>query len=275
MQCAWNAFLSILPAGMQKTVDLQGRETLQELRLRLNRPAEMVLQHENRQLSHTITTDDLNFVINTASRYSPWTAYSVAQGFLTAPGGHRIGICGEAVVKNGEMTGFRNYRSLNIRIARDFSGVAAKLAHLGGNVLLLGPPGSGKTTLLRDLIRLRSEAENVSVVDERGELFPKDFSIGKRTDVVLGCSKSDGVFLMLRSMGPDTIAVDEITAEADCEALLQAGRCGVKLIATVHAAGREDLLYRPIYRSIVQSKLFDHLVVLRKDKSFTVERMPL
>lgn len=275
MQCAWNAFLSILPAGMQKTVDLQGRETLQELRLRLNKPAEMVLRNENRQLPYNVTADDLHFVINTASRYSPWTAYSAAQGYLTAPGGHRIGICGEVVVKSGEMTGFRNLRSLNIRIARDFSGIATKLGHLEGNILLLGPPGSGKTTLLRDLIRLRSETENVAVVDERGELFPNDFSIGRRTDVITGCSKSDGVFLMLRCMGPDTIAVDEITAEEDCEALLQAGRCGVKLMATVHAAGREDLLYRPIYRSIVQSKLFDQLVVLRRDKSFTVERMPL
>lgn len=275
MRCAWKSFLSILPANIQKEVDLYGRDTLQELRLRINTPVEMVLGNSKRHLIREVTADELNYVINTASRYSPWTAYSSANGYLTAPGGHRIGICGEVVVKNGEMTGFRHVRSLNIRIARDFLGIATRASHLGGNVLLLGPPGSGKTTLLRDLIRQRSESENVAVVDERGELFPVDFQTGKRTDIITGCSKPDGIFTLLRCMGPDTIAVDEITADTDCEALLQAGRCGVKLIATVHAGSKGDLLKRPIYRMLLESKLFDNLIVLHKDKSFTLERMPI
>ena len=173
------------------------------------------------------------------------------------------------------MAGFRMIRSLNIRIARDFPGIGCPLAELKGNILIIGRPGSGKTTLLRDLIRQRSEKETIAVVDERGELFPKGLGIGNSTDIISGCSKAQGIDAVLRTMGPDTIAVDEITAASDCDALLQAGWCGVRLLATVHGNGIEDLRSRPVYKPIMDSKLFDTLVILRKDQTFRVERMVL
>ena len=79
--------------------------------------------------------------------------------------------------------------------------------------------------------------------------------------------------MLLRTMGPDTVAVDEITAAADCDALLQAGWCGVGILATVHGNSREDLLHRRVYRPIVECGLFDQLVILGKNKDFRVERM--
>ena len=124
MNCAWDLFLSILPPDMRSQVDNLSRDTLQELRLRLGEAAELVMQSGSKWLDRHITAQDLSFVINTASRYSPWAAASAAKGYITAPGGHRIGICGEAVLQKGEMTGITNPSSLCIRIARDFPALA-------------------------------------------------------------------------------------------------------------------------------------------------------
>ena len=171
------------------------------------------------------------------------------------------------------MGGFRTVRSLNIRIARDFPGVAKSLMNIRGNLLLVGPPGSGKTTLLRDLIRLRSQTELIATVDARAELFPQGMAGSPRVDILTGCPKTKGIEILLRTMGPDTIAVDEITAPEDCDALVQAGWCGVNILATVHGFGQEDLRRRKVYKPIVDCGLFENLVILRRDKSFRTERM--
>ena len=274
MKCAWESLLAVLPGWLRPEVDRLGREELQELRLRLNRPPELVLAGESRWLKQMIKQDDLNFCINAASQYSPWAVQSIKQGYLTTHGGHRIGICGEVIVQDGKFQGIRRPESLCIRIARDFCGIGEKPARLQGNVLLIGPPGSGKTTLLRDISRQISMKEAVAVVDERGELFPPElFDVGQRLDVLRGCPKKEGIMLALRTMGPTTIAVDEITAEEDCEALIQAGWCGVRLLATVHAGSLSDLRCRALYRPLWERGLFQHFLVLDNHKNWHNERM--
>ena len=274
MKCAWESLLAVLPGWLRPEVDRLGREELQELRLRLNRPPELVLAGRSYWLNPIIKQDDLNFCINTASQYSPWAAQSIRQGYLTTHGGHRIGICGEAVVQNGSIQGIRRPESLCIRIARDFQGIVGSAANLKGNILLIGSPGSGKTTLLRDMARQISKVEAVVVVDERGELFPSElFDMGQRLDVLRGCPKKEGIILALRTMGPTTIAVDEVTAEEDCEALIQAGWCGVRLLATVHAGSLSELRSRELYRPLWESGLFQHFLVLDRNKNWHEERM--
>lgn len=280
MICAWNELINLLPMWLRQDVDRLGKDSLQELRLRLNRPPELIMHKKTISLYQTVSREDLVFCINMASKYSPWSASTISQGYLTAAGGHRIGICGEGIEKNRSFMGIRAPTSLCIRVARDFSGISDKLDHLNGSVLIIGKPGSGKTTLLRDLIRKRSGSMegSISVVDEKGEVFPisvsgRGFDPGPKTDVLTGCSKTDGIPIALRNMGPSVIAVDEITAASDCDALIQAGWCGVSLIATAHASCRKDLLSRPVYAPIIQSGLFDHLVVMKPDKSYTVERI--
>ena len=280
MRCAWKELLDILPVWLRQSVDRQGRDTLQELRMRRNQPPELITATGSVLLTRVVTGDDLLFCVNTASRYSPWTAGTASQGYITAPGGHRIGLCGEAVIQQGVMTGIRSPTSLCIRVARDFPGIGAQAAGLKGSILILGKPGSGKTTLLRDLIRQISDRGpgSVAVVDERGELFPVCrqeicFPTGRRTDVLTGCGKDQGLDAVLRTLGPGTIAVDEITAEADCEALTRAGWCGVRLIATAHASDTRDLKARPVYRRLLENGLFENILVLQPDKSWKLERM--
>ena len=280
MKCAWQEFITLLPVWMRQDVNTLGVDTLQELRLRVQQRPILIRSNGIVRLERTITHDDILFCINAASKYSPWTAGSVADGYITAPGGHRIGICGQASVERGEMTGISVPTSICIRIARDFVGISKALEGLSGSLLILGKPGSGKTTLLRDVIRSRSENQegSIGVVDHKCEIFPYTINVGcfpcgPNTDVLHNCPKPHGIEAILRNMGPSAIAVDEITAEEDCKALLHAGWCGVNLIATAHAGSVSDLRTRPIYRPLVESKLFQNVLVIHRDKSWTMERM--
>ncbi len=280
MKCAWQAFINLLPVWMRESVDKHGRSTLQELRLRLNSPPELVIHNGSIWLERCVSAEDLHFCINVASRYSPWASGTTRHGFITAPGGHRIGLCGSAVCNNGIVSGVHRLSSLCLRVARDFPGIAGDAAGCKGSVLIIGKPGSGKTTLLRDLIRQKSNqiSGSISVVDEREEIFPhlhnqSCFPVGRHTDILSGCGKTQGIEMVLRNMGPEVIAVDEITASEDCIALLHAGWCGVKLLATAHAGSRSDLHNRPVYRPIIESGIFDTLLIMNPDKSWKAERM--
>ncbi len=261
----WNKtqLLAILPQRMRA----EKMEDVLEVRLRLGRPPRLVTRSGWRDGSAAVEERDISFVINAASRYSPWTAASQGAGYLTAPGGHRIGICGE-----GAGDGLREVTSLCIRVARDICGIAGGLP-LSESLLILGPPGSGKTTLLRDLIRRVSRSRMVSVVDERRELFPAGFSRGENTDVLAGVDKARGFDMVLRSMGPEVIAMDEVTSPSDCEALVRAAWCGVDLLATAHAASVRDLRERTIYRPLVEAGLFSKAAVLDRERCWHMEEV--
>ena len=279
MKCAWKELISILPQHLRQEVDRRGKDTLQELRFRQGRPIELVMGTGSAWLDRSASAEDMQFVVNTASKYSPWAYATANYGYITAPGGHRIGLCGECTMQNGNVTGIKNLTSICIRVARDFPGLSKEVGLSGGSVLILGPPGSGKTTFLRDLIRRRSNCAggSVAVVDERGELFPRSggFDPGMRTDVLTGCLKPQGITMALKTMGPAWIAVDEITAQEDCQALMQAGWCGIQFMATAHARDRQDLMSRNIYRPLAQCGLFENLVILQPDKSWHMERMKI
>lgn len=278
MKCAWDKYLNLFPVQLRNMVNEYENSMVFETRLRLDKRAEIVTLNGSVWLDYIVKRDDLNYCVNIASRYSPWSAATVSDGYITAQGGHRIGICGQAIMSKDTVHGIRYVTSVCIRTARDIDGIAKTAAVLKGSILILGRPGSGKTTLLRDLIRQLSQFWNIAVIDEREELFPvcdgaSCFSTGKKTDVLHGCRKPIGIEMALRTMNPDYIALDEITAPEDCEGLLRAGWCGVKLIATAHAQSKADLMKRPVYKPVVDSGLFDHLIILQPSKSWHVERM--
>ena len=280
MKCAWQAYINLLPLWMRPEVDKLGRDGLQELRLRIDRPPELTRKNVTCFLDRNITREDMEYCINTATRYSPWSADTIKDGYITAPGGHRLGICGEVVMVNGKLTNIKNITSICIRVAMDFPGISKALPVAQGSILIIGAPGTGKTTFLRDLIRSRSEEGNgaVAVVDERKEIFPTEgnrlcFSPGIRTEILSGCKKSDGIPMLIRTMNPRIVAVDEITAQEDCKALIYGAWCGVKLIATVHAKDMHDFMHRPVYEPLITHGIFDHIVMMQADKSWKLERM--
>lgn len=270
MTCAWEELLRILPQRV-RTEAARYEGTLQEIRLRRGRLPEYVTADGISEGTGAATPDELAFCINAASRYSPWTAESLAQGYITAPGGHRIGVCGEAIVKEGKFVGVRSADFLCIRVARDYEGIAERIPLTGQAVLILGAPGWGKTTLLRDLARRIANTRTVAVVDERRELFPPGFRTGKRMDILSGCPKQQGIEIVLKTMSPEYIAVDEITSEADCAALIAAFGCGAQLLATAHALSMEDFCRRAVNAPLLKSKIFNRFLILHRDKSFHME----
>ena len=170
--------------------------------------------------------------------------------------------------------------SLCIRVSKELSNISRDLYRFDGSILILGRPGSGKTTLLRDLIRQISNKRtgSVCVVDERREIFPMNgnimcYSTGSRTDIISGCPKGKGIEMAIRCMSPRVIAIDEITAAEDCAALIEAGWCGVDILATAHATGKQDLFKRPVYKPLLESGLFQGLVIMNADKTWYFERM--
>ena len=240
-----------------------------------------------------VTQRELYAVLETATQASAHAALErVRSGFFTVQGGHRIGICGTAVVKDGAVANLRQLSSLSIRVAREVRGAAAPVLDRlwsGGafqSTLFLSPPGGGKTTLLRDLIRALSDGEGrpalrVGVADERGELAAMyrgepQLSVGGHTDVMDGCPKGAALLMLLRGMNPQVLAADEITAPEDAAALEMASNCGVALLCTAHGRDLEDLQTRPLYRRLLEERLFRRLVVIGRDggaRTYRVEEL--
>ena len=221
--------------------------------------------------------EELSAVVDIATGGSVHSsAEQIKAGYLTVSGGHRIGLCGTGVYKNGEVNFIRNISSVAIRIAKEFIGISdniySELLKKDGfkNTIIISPPGCGKTTMLRDLIRNLSDGDygyRISVADERNELAGKhrghlQFNLGRHTDVMEGMPKSIGTMMLLRAMSPEILAVDEITEMADIDAMQSASNCGVALLATAHGTDMNSLFSRTLYKKLLDLNIFDYAVIL-------------
>lgn len=243
---------------------------LAEIRLRAGRPCVSVnIFGEMRACSEKISAEDIAECFAEICRYSVYSFESeIAQGFITLDGGHRVGICGTAVMNGGKIASIKDISGLNIRIAHQRLGCADELyervfSRELHSLLLGGKPLSGKTTMLRDLARILGERHRVTLIDSRGELSASSrgtpsFDIGINTDALCGVEKSDGIMLALRTLSPEIIICDEIGS--DGAAIEQAMFCGVKIVASAHADSIAQLKNRPATRDILP--FFERVAVL-------------
>lgn len=272
-EAIWRA----LPCRIRENITQAELEQIQELRLRCGQPVRLRQGGVLRCLAdeRPITTAELREAVSFISAYSLYAfEEELRQGYLTIEGGHRVGFCGKAVMEEGEIRTLRQINALNIRIAKEQKGWGEEFLPLlmeAGrfcHTLIVSPPGCGKTTLLRDLIRCLSEhLITVGVVDERGEICPlrdgvPQMEVGPCTDILEGCPKAKGMTLLLRSMSPEVIAVDELGRAEDMDAVEEALHAGVRILATAHGTDFAEIAERPQLGLLVKKRIFERYVIL-------------
>ena len=293
----------IFPGRLQERMEkaLQTAGDVQEIRIRVHAPI-MIYSNgceyfvtrsgqvvRERNPEDEMIPRDLEDIVYHICRSSLY-AYEeeLRRGYLTIEGGYRIGITGQAVLdSSGCIKTLKNISFLNIRIAHEVLGAAVKVLpylYEKGNVkntLVISPPGYGKTTLLRDLIRLISDGNEYGkgkqccVIDERSELAGSfrgvpQLDVGCRTDVLDSCPKSIGMMMVIRSMAPQVIAVDELGTMEDIRALFAVIRSGSRILATVHGDSVTDLKEKTFLNEVIKERVFERYIVLRENRNMDI-----
>lgn len=274
---------SALPAPVRQALARVPEDRLEELRLRVGQVPTAVFAGAEQPLAGTprTTQEQLQKLLMQLSAQSQYAVQEqLRAGFLSLPGGDRMGVCGVVIVQAGHVTGIREVSSLAIRFAHEIRHPPERLKpYLYTSCLLAGAPGSGKTTLLRSCIRTLSFAgARVAVVDERLELAGAihgvpQFELGPCTDVLSGCPKAEGMLMLLRTMTPQWLAVDEITQPEDLAAIRHSCGCGVRLLASIHAASVAELRQRPLCRKLLSMGVFEQVLFLHPNRTFHAERI--
>lgn len=281
-----NEITEMLPETIRKHVLNLPREALEkmeEIRIRILKRVEIVVAGDPLFLPCEATYQDGITLLNELSQYSIYTLEEeLKRGFITIQGGHRVGLSGRVITENGAVKAIRNVTSFNIRVAKQKKGIAepfiSSIYHKAWmNTMIIGPPQTGKTTLLRDFARVMSTgignipSVKVGIVDERSEIagcingIPQH-EFGERVDVLDACPKAEGMMMMIRSMSPDVLVVDEAGRMEDTEAILEAVHAGVGLFISVHGYSLDDVISRPSIRPLVEHGIFRRYIELSRTR---------
>ncbi|MDY0408410.1 stage III sporulation protein AA [Virgibacillus soli] len=279
--------LRLFPKTYQDTMQKQiGNRwgKLQEIRLRLRQPIELIFDHQVEWMENLVPHERIaTYVMNQLSEFSLYRLEDELRlGFITIEGGHRVGLSGKVNTINGAVKAIKYITFLNIRIAKQKIGVAKPLIpylferNTYVNTLIVGAPQTGKTTLIRDLTRMISTGwkyvpgKKVCVIDERSEIAGSikgipQHEVGQRTDVLDACPKAEGMMMMIRSMSPEVLIVDEIGSHQDVQALLEAVHAGVVVICTIHGQSLTELKKRPSLALLFEQNVFSRTVIIENN----------
>lgn len=270
----WRTILAarLTPKAAESLLNLSEKQAalLEEMRFRSGQLAELVFDGESQKAGQVFLAKDMEELITALCGFARY-AYEaqMAQGYIPLEDGHRAGICGRMTFAANGRPHMAEVVSVCIRIARHIPNASLSIRHFLPNkrermhcILLLGPPGCGKTTVLRDAaIYLAESGLHTAVCDEREEFFGGKIPEAA-VDVMSGVDKARAVCMLLRTMAPQVVVCDEIGNVQDADAILDAVRCGVGVLASAHAANWEDIQRRPILRKLYEEGAFEYYLFL-------------
>lgn len=281
--------LALLPKKIQNQLLRVPPDILvkcEELRIRVDRPIELIIGGEPRFISFEASRQDAEQLLSHLSQFSLYTLEEeLKRGYITISGGHRVGLAGKVILEKGSVKAIRDVSSFNIRIAHQKIGAADALipnlyTDYWQHTLIIGAPQSGKTTILRDIARIASTGmesrrippRKVGIVDERSEIAGcvqgvPQLEFGLRVDVLDGCPKAEGMMMMIRSMSPDVIVVDEIGRSEDSLAILEAVNAGIKLFSTTHGHTFDEVKKRPFMKELLSQNVFERFIEIKRDEN--------
>ncbi|MCL2555795.1 MAG: Flp pilus assembly complex ATPase component TadA [Firmicutes bacterium] len=273
--------LKFLPSVLLLALQKLDIAHLQEIRIRGNKPVRVLYQNNFIVLltpcktqKIIITSEQIAQIVLRAAEFSIYAFNNqLSCGYITIQGGIRIGVAGELVYEGHIVKTQKNFTSLVIRIPHEIYGCANRAYKCiqnskNKNTLIISPPGAGKTTLLRDLTRQISNAgNNILLVDERNEIAAcldgiARLDIGDNTDIINNAQKDYAFSFGIRSLRPDYIITDELANEQDIKTAIYVSKCGVKIIASVHADSIFDLKNREEFNGILEQKIFGRYIIL-------------
>lgn len=304
-----DSVFDVLPVTIHKLIKALPSSVqagLEEIRIRENRPLEVIYQGQYRFVSedgelleeagsaYLTPREQCAKLLDLLTNHSLYALEEeLKRGYITIRGGHRVGLAGRTILEDGNVKQVRDISSFNIRIAREIQGNAVHIVPflLDSSIqsvhhtLIISQPQLGKTTLLRDISRILSygihrikpKGLKIGIVDERSELAAcvkgvPTFDVGPRTDVLDGCPKAEGMMMLIRSMSPDILIVDEIGREEDAFAIDEATHAGIRVIATAHGKSLDDIRQRPILRRLIEAGTFQRMIVIERSREQDARR---
>lgn len=295
-----NNIFKYFPTKIRETFEKEigeNKDALEEIRIRVQKPIVLKFNKFEKIVRYFTTQDEILNILQLVCENSIYTYQNqIAEGFVTIPGGHRVGISGSCVMENGKVININYINSLNFRIARQVVGCSEELLeyildlenNTILNTLIVSPPGCGKTTILRDLTKqissgiksLKFKGINVGIVDERAEIaalykgMPQN-EVGIKSDILDNVSKSIGMKMLIRSMAPQVIVADEIGSKEDVEIINYAICSGCKGIFTAHGSNFDDLYLNPVIKSLINGHVFEVIIFLSVKNKGKIEEVYL
>lgn len=276
--------LKCLPQELVNLIVKHNTDKIEEIRVRCGRQVILNMGAIEVVLKYVVNRNEIIKILQNMCNNSIYAYQNqIVNGFITLPGGYRVGIAGNVVCNDNKVSNISHIYSLNIRIAHEIDGSSNEVIgyildtknNTIFNTLIVSPPGCGKTTIIRDIAKkisngipeINFRGIDVCIIDERNEIAALNKGIayndiGIRTDVIDNIPKSLGIRMAVRSMAPKVIISDEIGNLEDAEIVNYAVCSGVKCLFTAHGSSMDDLMKNKELNRLVNMKLFNKIIFL-------------